>query len=357
MTRVGFASCDWSGSVFDANGHPVMGGSGWARLGQYAPLLPEVKALGVLVHDPKLGVFGVREWDGTDHFDLDVIVMQRVMFGDVIAKMPQAKANGQILVNDVDDWYWGLSPANRAFAASHPKQNPVENITFYKGIIGKSDVVTVSTPYLAERLRQWVRCPIEILPNTVDLTKFQPRPPTDATVPLVGWVGSTAHRSGDLNEVRGVLNTMFEKGKIRLHHSGDHPNHESFAAAIGTHPKIVSTLPLLPPADYPKAFVFDVGIVPLTNMPFNRAKSGIKGLEYAASGIPFVASPLDAYLELHAHGLGLIAKKSRYWEILLGRLCDPVYRAEQAAMVLENVQPYDIQYGAKAFSEFLGGLT
>ncbi len=35
-----------------------------------------------------------------------------------------------------------------------------------------------------------------------------------------------------------------------------------------------------------------VGIAPLVDRPFNRSKSWIKGLEYSAFGLPFVASPL-----------------------------------------------------------------
>jgi hypothetical protein len=106
-----------------------MGGSGWARLGQYASLLPEVATVGVLVHDPQQEVFGVRDWDGVDHIDLDDMVMQRIMFEDIPPKMGHAQAAGQILVNDLDDWYWGLSPQNQAFNASHPKKNPIENIS------------------------------------------------------------------------------------------------------------------------------------------------------------------------------------------------------------------------------------
>jgi hypothetical protein len=38
-----------------------------------------------------------------------------------------------------------------------------------------------------------------------------------------------------------------------------------------------------------------VGLVPLTRGPFNEAKSYLKGLEYAAAGIPFIATPTEEY--------------------------------------------------------------
>lgn len=352
MAKVGFASCDWSQSVRDSNNHPVMGGSGWARLGQYASFLSEVQVVGVLVHDPSVDLFGVRDWDGNYHFDLDVVVMQRVMFGDIPEKIHRAKAAGQIIVNDIDDWYWGLSTQNHAFAASHPKQNPKENVVHYRKVLGASSYVTTSTQYLADRISRWVRCPIELLPNTVDLSKFTPRPVTDTSSPIVGWVGSTGHRSGDLNEVKGVLGPMVERGEIRVHHSGSFDRHPAFADMVGVPLESVTTLPLVAPEFYSELFVFDVGIAPLTDMPFNQAKSGIKGLEYAAAGVPYVASPTGAYKELSDAGIGLLARKNYQWRTLLQALRDPQRRSEEASKNLERVADYDIVNGVARFKEF-----
>ena len=44
--------------------------------------------------------------------------------------------------------------------------------------------------------------------------------------------------------------------------------------------------------DYPRMFRnIDIGIAPLSDVPFHHAKSAIKGLEYPAAGVPFIASP------------------------------------------------------------------
>jgi hypothetical protein len=351
--KVGFASCDWSRSVYDASGHPVMGGAGWARLGQYSKHIDSVKAIGVLAHNEQKQIFGVRTWDNTDHFDLDVIVMQRVMFEDVADKIKIARAHGQIIINDLDDWYWGLSTSNHAWKASHPKYNPTENINHYKSILAASNYVTVSTPYLAQRISSWVKSPIEVLPNTVDLNRFAKREVTDTEIPIVGWVGSTAHRSNDLEQMRGVLSPMWSEGKILLHHSGYLKGHPLFADAIGVHPRLISTLPLVAPEDYPSVFQFDVGIVPLSDVPFNQAKSAIKGLEYAAAGIPFVASPLDEYRLLAEQGIGVVAKKSRHWRPILESLRDPKFRKELSEQATEAIVLHDIGVGVERLKSFL----
>lgn len=43
---------------------------------------------------------------------------------------------------------------------------------------------------------------------------------------------------------------------------------------------------------------FDIGIVPLELNPFNEAKSWLKGLEFAAVGVPVIASPTSEYRQM-----------------------------------------------------------
>jgi hypothetical protein len=75
----------------------------------------------------------------------------------------------------------------------------------------------------------------------------------------------------------------------------------------------------------------DVGIVPLEDTDFNAAKSRLKGLEMAAVGVPFVASPRDEYQRLHRLGAGLLADRPRDWRRHLTRLVrDGDYREELA---------------------------
>jgi glycosyltransferase involved in cell wall biosynthesis len=52
---------------------------------------------------------------------------------------------------------------------------------------------------------------------------------------------------------------------------------------------------------------FDLGVVPLSDLRFNRAKSNIKYLEYAASGIPSIFSRVEAYAGLLHGDTGILA--------------------------------------------------
>lgn len=351
--KIGFGSADWSDSVFDENGHPVMGGSGWARLGQYVNLIPHTVVIGTLCH--KGTTFGVRGWDGKFHLDCDIIVMQRNMFGDIVEKMFPARASGQIILQDVDDWYWGLSHHNRAYYYSDPKVNPTENRVHYKEILKRSSGIICSTPFLAEQFSAWTKERVVVVTNHIELNKFTPRQHTDTDVPAVGWVGSTAHRSGDLELMRNVLPILYRNNEIKVHHSGHLDGFPLYADKVGLKHDQVSTQGMAAPAEYQTLLTaFDIGIVPLNDIPFNEAKSYIKGLEYAASGIPFVASPSQAYQQLHDdYGIGRLARKPKNWIAAIRELRNPETRAAEAKANLEKMAPFSHIEGAKKLTECL----
>ena len=90
---------------------------------------------------------------------------------------------------------------------------------------------------------------------------------------------------------------------------------------------------MLPIRDYFDALgSIDVGIVPLAPTEFNAAKSPLKGIELAAAGVPFVASPTPEYEWLSEQGLGAIARTREEWERKLsGLLRDEALRHQLAA--------------------------
>lgn len=351
---LGIASGDWLSPNNSPNGVERWGGAGWVRLGQYVSLLPMSTAVGVLVWNRTH--FSIQEANG-ELFDPDVIIMQRLMHDGIANNIPKAHAYGQKIINDVDDWFWGLSTSNMAFHVNHPKNKPTENIYTYKSTIHKSDLVTVSTPYLADRFRMMGIKNIEIIKNTVDVDRFIAKEHTDSDIPQVGWVGSTNHRSNDLETMKGVLYPMYKAGKITLYHGGNAPNSPSFASKIGAKDSDVVTAPLRSHDQYPTLLTMDIGIVPLSNTPFNRAKSDIKGLEYAAAGVPFVAQNLDAYNELSISlGIGRIAKNASRWIKNIEELRNPKVRAEEGSRIRELVRARDIKIGLSQFVDVINSL-
>jgi len=272
---IGVGSGDYLRSDKSPDGQDKWGGAGWARIGQYVPLL---RAAGVDVrvgHIWKKGNYlVVEEADGTVVIP-DVIWMQRLMHRTLDESIKIARAEGQIIVNDIDDWYWGLDPRNAAFAASHPKHNERENTKYYKQVVRASDLITVSTPYLAKRVSEFYNGPIELIPNYIDVARFIRRPLNEGT-PELGWAGSTDHRSGDLELLRGIVGPLAQAGVVRLVHGGHVAPSPSFASKVGVPEDSVRTIPRSNTDYYPTLLDFDIGMVPLRDVPFNHAKSDIK---------------------------------------------------------------------------------
>ena len=59
---------------------------------------------------------------------------------------------------------------------------------------------------------------------------------------------------------------------------------------------------------------FDVGIMPLTDGPFERGKCGYKLVQYMACGLPVIASPVGVNSRIVEQGkTGFLASSSAEW--------------------------------------------
>lgn len=348
---IGVATTDWSRTFRNHRGGMALGGSGWIRFGQIAPHSRHRVVIGNLVKSGRR--LGVASWDSST-VTCDIIFMQRHMESSVFEKVRNAVDSGQIIVNDVDDWYWNLHPDNQASRAVDPSRNASSNINHYLETIKVSTAVTVSTPFLAEKL-QALGISTTQIQNGVEVSMFASHR-HNRTAPVIGWAGSTAHRSGDLEilkEFSGKLPAQY------WHHLGHNNASPIFHEEIGVPQERVSTTPMLPPWDYARAFSFDVGLVPLSDHEFNRAKSWIKGLEYTAAGIPFIASPSEEYLRLkEEYGIGRIAETPEEWVEHIKSMSDAKRREQEAEHALKIVSnELDARSQAKAFDKFIDELT
>lgn len=350
--RIGFASGDWVHPDNSLSKKEEWGGSGWVRFGQYLDHLPFEIITGTLVWDRDC--FRIRTVEDK-YVYCDLIFMHRLMHVGLADNVKKGRAAGQIIINDIDDWYWGLDPNNHAFRATDPRFNKQENRYEYRSILANSDLVICSTPYLAQRLREWnFNAPVTVVKNTIDATRFTPHRHVDVEKPIVGWAGSTAHRSGDLETMKGLLDSLYRDGHIELQHSGhvDAPGYNEFASRIGVRDEDVKKLPMKPHQEYPDILTMDIGIVPLRITPFNRAKSDIKGLEYAAAGIPFVAQEIDSYSDLKMSlDVGRVARRPSDWRKHIMALKDYRVREEEAEKNREAIKARDISLGAEAMTE------
>jgi hypothetical protein len=148
------------------------------------------------------------------------------------------------------------------------------------------------------------------------------------------------YRSNDLEEMRGWLPDFLEEHDLRFHHSGAlRDATETIANLIGFDPARLTTSPAVPFHHYKDLFTFDIGIVPLSDIPFNHAKSALKGLEYASAGIPFVAAGLPEYQRCADMGVGRTARSDDDWVEQMTALLDYKTRASEWQTLLTAKVP------------------
>ena len=57
----------------------------------------------------------------------------------------------------------------------------------------------------------------------------------------------------------------------------------------------------------------DVGIMPLSDEPFNRGKCGFKLIQYMACGLPTISTPMEANVKINRDGNNLFATTPEEW--------------------------------------------
>ena len=265
--------------------------------------------------------------------DADVVVLQRPLTAQLVTVVKALKAAGVAVVVEVDDDFEHIDPRNTAWPTVQPFNEHVtgRNYRHLRECCELADLVTVSTPALAELYGRHGR--VEVIPNYVPTGYLHIEPPTrepgDVGLRL-GWSGNVDTHPADLNVTRGAVGRLCRELAAPFHVIGD--NDERIARQLGLDAgtKLAHTGGWLPLAKYPVGMsLLDVGIVPLDLTTFNEAKSWLKGLEWAAVGVPFAASPTGDYRRLAAAGAGVLVERPRDWYRVLRRLLlDDDYRDE-----------------------------
>lgn len=287
--------------------------------------------LGLLVPDNK----AIHGWD--------VIVLKLIMLESVASKINEAKKIGQKIAVDIDDWFEGLEKSNLAYQMTDPEKNPKNNRDHYMFIIENADAIITSTPFLYDFYKNEKGYEhVYMVRNGIDIPRWKQRNDHSRWLPQFGWVGATPWRSNDLEQLSPWFGSFLQKNHLSFHHSGAIKNAKEAKDQLGI-PKSVKTSkqPMEKISNYPSMFrKIDVGLVPLNNVGFNHAKSCIKGLEYAAAGVPFIASWSPEYELLEQQGVGRVARNEREWIGHAEELLDPKVRKEDVERNLEGIKKY-----------------
>ena len=281
--------------------HDAYGGVDYYRI---------VKPLQLLGQD----IIGKKVADYANYEDLvrdyDIIVMKPVSNQAGFRLLYACRVLGKKLVIDLDDNLF----ENRETQATYDNLQPgSEGRAFSGALISLADAIICSTVPLMEYTKDWLKkvhgieVPMYLYPNYFDEKDFDFKPVREKRDDIIiGYPGSTAH-DDDLKYIMPALVEILNKNrnvkvelvgsldeeKANIVFNGFDRTKESFdriylspgTFAFDTYPQLLSTKD------------WDIGIAPLINDEFNRCKSHIKWMEYAAYKIPCVASRVYPYFE------------------------------------------------------------
>jgi glycosyltransferase involved in cell wall biosynthesis len=243
----------------------------------------------------------------------DVLHIHRYMEEWTLRLVEVAKQLGAAVVWDNDD-DMGSIPRGTPGYRVHGGARWEQRLAGMRRIFRHADLVTAPSEGLARRLGELGAPHATVIENYVpdDFLAAASRPHAGV---VVGWIAGLEHRLDvDRLPIRDALQRLLDE-RPDVHVT-------TFGLGLGLrsdryrHVDVVALMELAQ-----EAATFDVGIAPLADIDFNRARSSIKLKEYAAAGVPWLASPIGPYAGLgEKQGGRLVADAD--WHAALARIVD-----------------------------------
>jgi len=175
-------------------------------------------------------------------------------------------------------------------------------------VMARATCVIAGNQYLAERALQAGAKRVEIIPTVVDHTRYSQASRTGDGPLVIGWIGSPSTQRYVI-DIQDALRAVCDKTGARL-------------ILVGATDAVVDQLSGIPVEVVPwseeseaeNIAQMDVGIMPLVDGPWEKGKCGYKLIQYMASGVPVVASPVGVNVEIvDGYGCGRMAESKDDW--------------------------------------------
>lgn len=222
------------------------------------------------------------------------------------------------LVTETDDWIFDVPAYNIASNPYRPNSEP-EKIAHRQ--IEISDAVICSTSFIKEKLSQiFPEKPIHIIPNSIDFSLWDNAKTPEIIEKKDGGVRiiftGCGNHGGDLEIVKPVLMALLEEfPNLDIVMTRMRFGFDPFKDVDHPRIKIIDKwAPINVFQDMVKGWQGDIGISPLRDNDFNRAKSNLRWLEYSALQLPTVASTVRPFNESIKDSVtGLLCSSKQEW--------------------------------------------
>lgn len=181
-------------------------------------------------------------------------------------------------------------------------------------------LVVGGNAYLVQRARDAGAPWVEMVPTVIDLERYPSEPKSSGeSTPKIVWIGSPS-TVRYLSGLAAPLATLAKSVPFKLRVIGAHLEMEGVE---------VECVPWTEASEVSAIAECDIGVMPLSDSPWERGKCGYKLIQYMACGMPVVASPVGVNKEIVEQGVnGFLADDMAEWvDALRQLLTKPELRA------------------------------
>ncbi len=231
----------------------------------------------------------------------DAIFLQKILLPKFIVSLLQF--GGRKLIYDYDD----------ALFAKPPSGIYGDNVALRKekllqATISRADHVICGNRFLADYARNF-NADISVIPTAVNSNQYKPMQKKEShRAIIIGWIGKSENLEY-LQTLAPVLSRLGQRfaDKVCLHVICDRP------LEIVSDIEVVN-IPWELGREAFRISSFDIGIMPLSDNDWARGKCAFKLIQYMASGVAPVCSPVGMNSEVVKHGFnGYLAGTPEEW--------------------------------------------
>ena len=296
----------------------------------------------------QLAAHGWRAGYGTrmPDYDPSIFVGQRLDRPDPLEVWKLLKGHYG-LVYEMDDDPFSVDVVNTQAYPSYKDGVTLKTIAEGARV---ADLVTVTTEPLAEVFRK-LNPDVRVVPNCIPASVLAIERPRHERL-TIGYAAGSSHLR-DLAMIARTWDSVWRETGTRGHFVGT-----DFRRMIG-HEAFDATPWEPDPLAYYTKIDFDIGLAPISPCTFSDSKSHLKALEYAALGIPVVASDCPAYRDFVVHGVTgfLVSTQDEWREALMTLTGDEGLREAMGAKARELAGDWTLERNwwrwAECYSELL----
>lgn len=182
-------------------------------------------------------------------------------------------------------------------------------------ILSRAAACTSGNEFLAVYARRFCDRTL-VVPTVVDTDVYLPIDDLTLRPLTIGWIGSPTTWA-NVRPLLPVLREVTERFNLRFRVVGAGRQAEADRFAR------MDLIEWSEASEVRDVQAMDIGIMPLTDAPFERGKSGYKLIQYMACGLPVIASPVGVNSEIVLEGhTGFLAHDPPWWEARLVQLAN-----------------------------------